>query len=796
MEALTSSKTNCFRHLSACMWGSNRNKRTALFTNIPAMASMATDCDNSHEHLPWGISKCKGRWSFATAQECEYPKELCMGIALRAAQNAKIRQKGDLTVLKPRQTPSVHLAQQKAALGSQPRGLRIPATIPEHSSVTTIIVSDPTKIKAALDLHGKQTQPFDCGTGMPHIPVDSKVIKTSLIRKGGELGSETKTVELLVGLPWDKEEFFYKSVQTPHPIQGEAVLPDHTKIAIANMLSDGTDKIQARLAESMSKWLEVNKSLHKAELDLHKQLGKTVPHVAHVVAQKNILVFKKMLQSMGYPDTRVAELLVEGFPLVGTLDRTGVFEDRPSDKVTQGADVRWLYQSAKVIREDLREQVMKEEVTDISREVYKKTAEGEDSEVAKGWASGPFTEEELTQRHGPLWSCCKRFGVSQGDKVRQIDDFSIGFHNACVTMTDKVNVSGVDGIANFIKFWAECYHQAKTDAQEKLRFRVHLSDGTLLVKILHKDYRAGLDLVGKCLDLESAYKQLPVRASHAHLSICAIKNPHSELVEYFEMHALPFGASAAVHGFNRAAMALEHVVTKLFGIPTTHYFDDYTLVMPKAIQDIVVDGFRDALDLLGWKIKGGDKDLPVAKQFIALGVSFDLEGVDLPIPVLRIGNKQSRIDQLCKDVKKILSDKTMTSNQASQLAGKLNFAKSQIFGRAGAVALRAIHRRTQAGAGNASLDANTSWALEWWLRTLQGNPKPREVRLAHDRKPLVIFTDGCCDPDEAAKAGLRAGYGGILFDPENNQYEYFQNWMGDDLAYAFSKQGQKKQIVG
>ena len=40
-----------------------------------------------------------------------------------------------------------------------------------------------------------------------------------------------------------------------------------------------------------------------------------------------------------------------------------------TDKVTQGADVRWLYQSAKVIRKDLQEQVMKEEVTDVSREV-------------------------------------------------------------------------------------------------------------------------------------------------------------------------------------------------------------------------------------------------------------------------------------------------------------------------------------------------------------------------------------------------------------------------------------------
>ena len=83
-----------------------------------------------------------------------------------------------------------------------------------------------------------------------------------------------------------------------------------------------------------------------------------------------------------------------------------------------------------------------------------------------------------------------------------------------------------------------------------------------------------------------------------------------------------------------------------------------------------------------------------------------------------------------------------------------------------------------------------------WTQILAGplSGGYEQVRLAQDRKPLVIFTEGCCDPDEPAKAGLRAGYGGIVFDPETNQYEYFQNWMGHDLAYAFSQQGQKKKL--
>ena len=50
------------------------------------------------------------------------------------------------------------------------------------------------------------------------------------------------------------------------------------------------------------------------------------------------------------------------------------------------------------------------------REVDLKTVGTPDSEVERGWASGPFTEEEMTKRMGPLWLPARRFGIEQGDK--------------------------------------------------------------------------------------------------------------------------------------------------------------------------------------------------------------------------------------------------------------------------------------------------------------------------------------------------------------------------------------------
>ena len=71
--------------------------------------------------------------------------------------------------------------------------------------------------------------------------------------------------------------------------------------------------------------------------------------------------------------------------------------------------------------------------------------------------------------------------------------------------------------------------------------------------------------------------------SHAHLSIVCIKNPTTGGVEFFEIPAMPFGVAAAVHGFNRVAVAIEAIVAKIVGVPCAHYFDDFTFLVPRTL---------------------------------------------------------------------------------------------------------------------------------------------------------------------------------------------------------------------
>lgn len=153
---------------------------------------------------------------------------------------------------------------------------------------------------------------------------------------------------------------------------------------------------------------------------------------------------------------------------------------------------------------------------------------------------------------------------------------------------------------------------------------MQLSSGRTIKGILHDEFRKGVTkLVGKCIDLESAYKQCPIAVAHSRYSIFALKNPDSGKVEFFLATALPFGASAAVHGFNRAAMAINHMVHEYVGVPCTHYFDDFTVIVPETVAAAATELTEKFLDTLGWEVKKS-KNKPMDSDFLALGVNFGL----------------------------------------------------------------------------------------------------------------------------------------------------------------------------
>ncbi len=121
----------------SCMWGGDRKKNTVFVTNLPQLQDLEKTCDahtGSHTHDPWRVrwSSEKGTWQFATAEECEYPRELCEKVAAIAALAARappalprpVRRKQ-----KSRHGPAQ--AAERATVGKQSRRHRRPGAVPE-----------------------------------------------------------------------------------------------------------------------------------------------------------------------------------------------------------------------------------------------------------------------------------------------------------------------------------------------------------------------------------------------------------------------------------------------------------------------------------------------------------------------------------------------------------------------------------------------------------------------------------------------------------------------------------------
>ncbi len=446
------------------------------------------------------------------------------------------------------------------------------------------------------------------------------------------------------------------------------------------------------------------------------------------------------------------------------------------------------------------------------RSVYETTTDPKEGEVANGWAIGPMDEAEVTELIGDdLWITARRFGVLQGFKtddngdpllddqgeqiprIRQIDDFSEHFVNVCTTIADKIPVAGVDSIANFAKIWADKIQEGRTSPGGTITMQ--LSSGRTIKGILHDEFRKGVTkLVGKCIDLESAYKQCPIAVAHSRYSIFALKNPDSGKVEFFLATALPFGASAAVHGFNRAAMAINHMVHEYVGVPCTHYFDDFTVIVPETVAAAATELTEKFLDTLGWEVKKS-KNKPMDSDFLALGVNFGLSRAIDEDPRIVVANKEERIKDIVAKIHGFLRRDEISPAEAAELRGKLVFSNSQTYGRMGALAYYHLGQVASRAGGSKYLGQDLRWALRWWIDHME-NAKPRVIRVGKRRKPVYIFTDGSCDPCEDNASGVKAGYGAVMYDPEDDALELFGAEIGEPLLDLLTNGGSKKQIVG
>lgn len=181
---------------------------------------------------------------------------------------------------------------------------------------------------------------------------------------------------------------------------------------------------------------------------------------------------------------------------------------------------------------------------DVAQEVWQATLK----EVESGWLEGPLNADQVKDRVGPLWTPSRRFGIVQGQKVRNIDDLSEFSVNQCYGPGEKLELGGVDEVVSL----AAARMRVRGGCGD--RVQVELSSGMVLEGPKAEEFRgSGLRLSGRCLDLKSAYKQVVLAPTDGSNAVIAVLDPDDGEVKYFISCVLPFGATGAVMAFNRAA---------------------------------------------------------------------------------------------------------------------------------------------------------------------------------------------------------------------------------------------------
>ena len=210
------------------------------------------------------------------------------------------------------------------------------------------------------------------------------------------------------------------------------------------------------------------------------------------------------------------------------------------------------------------------------------------------------------------WVASRRFGITQGEKTRVIDDLKASFVNASCGHEDHLVMQDLDTVAETIR--------------------------TFMKSLGAKKQCQGQGLSRRAIDLKSAYKQQASNPQDAWSSILGVWDPDLCDVIYYRFATLPFGSSHSATVFNRVAFALRKILIRLIKLVVTNVYGDFCDIEKDSLTSSATEAASLIFRMLGWKIaEEACKTLPFAKVFTLLGASFNMrrrvEGI------LEIGDK-------------------------------------------------------------------------------------------------------------------------------------------------------------
>ncbi|CAK9055714.1 unnamed protein product [Durusdinium trenchii] len=311
-------------------------------------------------------------------------------------------------------------------------------------------------------------------------------------------------------------EFVKAALLAKHPIDAIPQIPDVLVRNVVRVLNDGPALTNAKRKLAVKKVQRLALSLQAGEVELHQSLN---PEMQVVLKDKKLLLWKELMTLTDFHDKTLFDEVTKGFNLVG---QAAFSEQFPHGFVPMQQTPQELRAKSIWLRKTAAAKCTASLKPDLDAQVWNQTLE----ECHKGWMRGPFTETQVTAMVGdPYWLATRRFALEQSDKIRLIDDGLASGLNSAFGTSNKLQLLDIDSLVSLLL------------RIQKLRLKASsglcLSDGSTIQCHPSPAWEGNLELLGKTLDLKSAYKQLGPNMEDLWTRIIVVYDPHSQEPAYF-----------------------------------------------------------------------------------------------------------------------------------------------------------------------------------------------------------------------------------------------------------------------
>ena len=359
---------------SNCAWGGQRPKDTRWLSTPGVFSKLAKPCPGNHAHKPYGVSGQGRTLRFATAEEAEYPQQLCSKVVelLSASLGCNLRSVASLR--------ACDLA------AGQKQHKRHPPLVPEFAAFVT-----------------SKEPPLQ-----PHKQLDQRV--------NGHLDGGGVGTAFRFGIFHTKEQFLQEAVKTSHPFDRFSTVDDVTRQNILDILTEGPVKSSKFRMQQLLECERMAQDLQEQQNSWVRDMPK---HMQDVLQGKRLLFWKKLLEIEQYPDVDVCDFMFRGVDLVGSH---GVCPLYLRQLVKGSTTPALLLQAAVWSNEIFSARSIHDGEPEMIQSLWDLTMQ----EVSKGFLIGPFASKQDLRAavKSDHFVVNRRFLLLQGEsnKPRAIDD--------------------------------------------------------------------------------------------------------------------------------------------------------------------------------------------------------------------------------------------------------------------------------------------------------------------------------------------------------------------------------------